>query len=274
MLRRKPTKIELKAEDKEELEEARRRLLLPLPLRSPHPRSLHVIPRYRPLLLNKIRSITGPVSRLAVEVEVKLRLPSKCSHRSLLSLLSPFRAATHSQHNTFYDGSAAELSSRRAILRLRFHEGADPSQKCFACLKAKAVLAGGMSRVEEDEEEVDPAAGRACFVGLGGFRNVYEWGGVKLEVDEVKYNFGEMYEVECESTEPERVKRMIEDFFIEYSDSVMSKFGIFRAGKLPCLVHYGIQSSTTFFPPPQHSGHLDIFMLSTCTLVLLDVFFF
>lgn len=128
------------------------------------------------------------------------------------------------------------------------------------------MLANGVSRVEEDEEEVDSAIGKACFedpqklmdadsrvlrrvkeefgikgfVGLGGFRNVrnvYEWNGVKLEVDEVNYDFGDMYEVECESVEPERVKGMITEFFkengIDYSDSVMSKFAIFRAGKLP-----------------------------------------
>ncbi|XP_051150731.1 triphosphate tunnel metalloenzyme 3 [Andrographis paniculata] len=200
-----------------------------------------------------------------MEVEVKLRLRDKSSHQNLLSLLAPFHAATHHQHNTFFDGSAAELSSRRAVLRLRFHEKTDPP-KCFACLKAKAVIENGVSRVEEDEEEVNPAAGQECamepqklvdldsrvlrrvkeefgvkgFVGLGGFRNirnVYEWKGVKLEVDEVKYSFGDMYEVECESLEPERVKAMMEELFkengIDYADSVMSKFAIFRAGKLP-----------------------------------------
>lgn len=128
------------------------------------------------------------------------------------------------------------------------------------------MIANGVSRVEEDEEDMDPAIGKGCFedpqklmdadsrvltrvkqefgikgfVGLGGFRNVrnvYKWNGVKLEVDEVKYDFEDMYEVECESLEPEKVKGMIEEFFkqneIEYSDSVMSKFAIFRAGKLP-----------------------------------------
>ncbi|KAK6135500.1 hypothetical protein DH2020_010793 [Rehmannia glutinosa] len=206
-----------------------------------------------------------------MEIEVKLRLPNKASHQKLLSLLSPFHITTHHQHNTFFDGSASELSSQRAVLRLRFHEETH-LPKCFVCLKAKAVLANGVSRVEEDEEEVDPAIGKACFedpqklmdmdsrvlrrvkdefgvksfVGLGGFRNVrsvYEWNGVKLEVDEVKYAFGDMYEVECESVEPEKVKQKIEDFFkengIEYSDSVMSKFAIFRAGKLPSSVSLG-----------------------------------
>lgn len=196
---------------------------------------------------------------------MKLRLRDKASHEKLRTLLSQFHVATHHQHNTFFDGSASELGNRRAVLRLRFHEETH-LPKCFVCLKAKAVIANGVSRVEEDEEEVDPVIGKGCFedpqklmdvnsrvlrrvkeefgvksfVGLGGFRNVrnvYEWNGVKLEVDEVKYDFGDMYEVECESLEPEKVKGMIEEFFkqngIEYSDSVMSKFAIFRAGKLP-----------------------------------------
>ncbi|XP_042055366.1 triphosphate tunnel metalloenzyme 3-like isoform X1 [Salvia splendens] len=200
-----------------------------------------------------------------MEVEVKLRLPNKSAHQKLLAALSPFHAATHHQHNTFYDGSAAELSSRRAVLRLRFHEEPD-RPKCFVTLKANAVLANGVSRVEEDEEEVDYSIGKACsenpqklkdvdsrvlrrvkeefgiesYVSLGGFknvRNVFEWKGVELEIDQVSYEFGDMYEIECESVEPEKVKGIITEFLkengIEYSDSVKSKFAIFRAGMLP-----------------------------------------
>ncbi|XP_022870212.1 triphosphate tunel metalloenzyme 3-like isoform X2 [Olea europaea var. sylvestris] len=200
-----------------------------------------------------------------MEIEVKLRLPNKASHQKLLQLLSPFHITTHHQHNTFFDGTGSQLSSRGAVLRLRFYEQTD-IPKCFICLKAKAVITNGVSRVEEDEEEVDPSIGYACledpgklinvdsrvlgrvkeefgangFKGLGGFRtvrSVYEWNGVKLEVDEVKYEFGDLYEVECENVEPEKVKGMIETFFkengIEYSESLMSKFAIFRAGKLP-----------------------------------------
>ncbi|CAA3025154.1 Hypothetical predicted protein [Olea europaea subsp. europaea] len=174
-----------------------------------------------------------------MEIEVKLRLPNKASHQ--------------------------KLASSRAVLRLRFYEQTD-IPKCFICLKAKAVITNGVSRIEEDEEEVDPFIGYACledpgklmnvdsrvlgrvkeefgangFKGLGGFRtvkSVYEWNGVKLEVDEVKYEFGDLYEVECENVEPKKVKGMIETFFkengIEYSESLMSKFTIFRAAKLP-----------------------------------------
>lgn len=196
---------------------------------------------------------------------MKLRLQDSAAHQKVLSLLSPFHAQTHNQRNTFYDGAAGELSSRRAVLRLRLYENSQPP-KCFICLKAKAVIIDGVSRVEEDEEEVDPNIGLQCledptklrevnsrvarrakeefgverFVGLGGFRNVrnvYEWNEVKLEVDETLYDFGTCYEIECESAEPDKVKLMIEGFLkkngIEYSYSQMSKFAIFGSGKLP-----------------------------------------
>lgn len=200
-----------------------------------------------------------------MEIEVKLRLPSSAAHQTLLSLLSPFHRHTHRQHNNFFDGAAAELSSRRAVLRFRFY-GDDA--KCVVSLKANAVLANGVSRVEEDEEELDPRVGRECvadpvrlggiqsrimyrvknefgvieggFVCLGGFKNVrgvYDWNGLVLEVDETLYDFGTCYEIECESVEPEKAKKLIEEFLkengIDYSYSEASKFAIFRAGKLP-----------------------------------------
>lgn len=68
-------------------------------------------------------------------------------------------------------------------------------------------------------------------------RAVYEWQGLKLEVDETGYDFGTCYEVECESDDPERVKRLIERLLEEngigFSNSETSKFAIFRSGKLP-----------------------------------------
>ncbi|KAL6969069.1 hypothetical protein U1Q18_028226 [Sarracenia purpurea var. burkii] len=202
-----------------------------------------------------------------MEIEVKLRLPDSAAYQKLLSVLSPFHRQTLRQYNTFFDGAAAELSSRRAVLRLRFY---DDDSKCVVSLKAKAVIVDGVSRVEEDEEELDPLIGRECvadparlgavesrimrrvrdefgvvgggFVCLGGFRNVrevYDWNGLKLEVDETLYDFGTCYEIECESQEPEKVKQLIEEFLkengIDFSYSVVSKFAIFRSGKLPQL---------------------------------------
>nr|XP_043628118.1 triphosphate tunnel metalloenzyme 3 isoform X1 [Erigeron canadensis]XP_043628119.1 triphosphate tunnel metalloenzyme 3 isoform X2 [Erigeron canadensis] len=206
-----------------------------------------------------------------MEIEVKIRIPNSKSCKTLISLLSPFHLRTHNQHNNFFDGAAGELSGSRAVLRIRFYN--DPENpKCVISLKAKAILENGVSRVEEDEEEIDPEIGRKCvsdptrlkdlvgssrimtrvkdeffgngdelgFVGLGGFknlRNVYEWKGLMIELDETSFEFGTLYEIECESSEPEKAKGLIEEFLkengVEYSYSVASKFAIFRSGKLP-----------------------------------------
>ncbi|KAI4335639.1 hypothetical protein L6164_014271 [Bauhinia variegata] len=201
-----------------------------------------------------------------MEVEVKLRLTNAEAHRQVTTLLAPFHIKTHRQENLFFDGAAGELSSRRAVLRVRFF---DDDARCVVSLKAKAVLVNGVSRVEEDEEDLDPKIGRDCvaepgklgsvesrvlgrvkeefgvvgekaYVGLGGFRNlrnVYEWKDLKLEVDETDFGFGTLYEIECESADPEGAKHLLEDFLkengIEYSYSQVSKFAIFRSGKLP-----------------------------------------
>ncbi|RDX68208.1 Triphosphate tunel metalloenzyme 3, partial [Mucuna pruriens] len=191
-----------------------------------------------------------------MEVEVKLRLAHAHAHHQVTTLLSPFHLLTHRQHNLFFDGTASELSACRAILRLRFY-GDD--ERCVASLKARAVLVDGVSRVEEDEEDLNPAVGRDCvaepgklgavesrvlrrvreefgvatekgFVGLGGFRNVrsvYDWKGLKLEVDETKFDFGTLYEIECESADPEGAKCVLEAFLkdngVDYSYSTASK---------------------------------------------------
>ncbi|RVW43830.1 Triphosphate tunel metalloenzyme 3 [Vitis vinifera] len=82
--------------------------------------------------------------------------------------------------------------------------------------------------------------GTGGFVCLGGFKNVrdvFEWKGLKLELDETMYDFGTCFEIECESSNPEEAKQVIEGFLkengISYSDSEASKFAIFRSGKLP-----------------------------------------
>ncbi|GLT53558.1 hypothetical protein SLA2020_268220 [Shorea laevis] len=67
-------------------------------------------------------------------------------------------------------------------------------------------------------------------------------GGVRVARVEARgrrdgYDFGTCYEVECESDDPERVKRLIERLLEEngigFSNSETSKFAIFRSGKLP-----------------------------------------
>ncbi|KAJ0241781.1 Triphosphate tunnel metalloenzyme 3 [Hirschfeldia incana] len=204
-----------------------------------------------------------------MEVEVKLRLLTAAAHLRLTTLLTPFHLKTLHQRNLFFDTQQNDLSLlHRAVLRLRFLKNTS-SQRCVLSLKAKPTLANGISRVEEDEEEIDAGFAEACvdspaklsdlgsrvlnrvreeygfkdfqkFVCLGGFenvRNVYEWRGVKLEVDETKFAFGNCYEVECETEEPERVKSMIAEFLsengVEFKDSDLTKFAVFRSGKLP-----------------------------------------
>ncbi|CAN4113093.1 unnamed protein product [Withania somnifera] len=187
-----------------------------------------------------------------MEVEVKLRLPDSAAHQKVISLLSPYHTKIHHQRNTFFDGNPEQ------------------NVKCTVCLKGNAVIIDGVSRVEEDEGELDSKLGYECvenprklmevvdskvlkrakeefqvgkeggFIGLGGFknvRNVFEWNGVVLEVDETMYDFGTCYEIECESSEPEKVKGMIETLLkengVDYSYSQVSKFATFRSGKLP-----------------------------------------
>lgn len=115
------------------------------------------------------------------------------------------------------------------------------------------------------EEDIDVALARACvvdpshlvgtdckllqhivneykcqhFVCLGGFRNVrnvYNWEGVKLELDETHFVFGTAYEIECETTDPERFRQLLGDLLdnngITYKYSTISKFGIFRSGRI------------------------------------------
>ncbi|CAN1300474.1 Triphosphate tunnel metalloenzyme 3 [Linum perenne] len=234
MLRRKPTKIEVTIDDKDELEEARRP--------------------------------SSAAAASEMEIEVKLSLPNAESHARFKTLISQSHLKTVNQRNLFFDTPTSALSSKRAVLRLRFLD----ETSCVVSLKAKAVLVDGVSRVEEDEEEIDPGLGRACaddprklgsidstivrrckdefgdgkgeieFVCLGGFENVrdvYDWRELKLEVDETKYSFGVCYEIECENEDPARVKKELEGFLkdsgIEYKYSVVSKFAAFRSGKLP-----------------------------------------
>eukprot|EP00253_Pinus_taeda_P001207 PITA_01207 len=197
-----------------------------------------------------------------MEIEVKLKLPDAAAHQQVARLLAPFRLATHLQENQRRAERRAG-GSPPAVLRLRFYDG---DSRCVVSLKGKAVIADGISRMDEEEEDVDSVLGRACiaepwrlvglecgivkrvlaeygckgFVCLGGFRNVrgvFDWQGLKIELDETQYDFGTCYEIECESSDPERAKKVIEGFLVEngvpFTNSAKSKFAIFRSGKLP-----------------------------------------
>ncbi|MBA0627377.1 hypothetical protein Godav_004897 [Gossypium davidsonii] len=200
-----------------------------------------------------------------MEVEVKLRLPNSQSHQKLSNLLSPFHTTTLIQENIFFDTPTTTLAVSNAALRLRFY---NLDSYAVLSFKSKPELTQGISRVEEHEEPIDPSLARSFLtdpngllglsnrsqimeklkgefgvdelICLGGFKNVrgvYDWKGLKLEVDETVYDFGVCYEIECESKEPERDKELIEGLLMEngidfvYSD--INKFGVFMSGKLP-----------------------------------------
>jgi uncharacterized protein YjbK len=66
---------------------------------------------------------------------------------------------------------------------------------------------------------------------LGGFKNTrteINWEGNLLEVDQTKYDWGTVYEVECETTEPETVREALEAFLtrqgIGYKHNSTTKF--------------------------------------------------
>ncbi|CAI5960815.1 unnamed protein product [Closterium sp. NIES-65] len=200
---------------------------------------------------------------VAMEVEVKLRLANKEAHARVAELLAANHRVTHQQENVFFDGANGELSRNRIVLRLRFYNS---DSKCVVTVKGKTIMADGIGRSTEEEEEIEAAFGRACvadpslvqsattpllsslparfscpqFVCLGGFRNtrsVFEWRGNTIELDETQFAFGTQYEIECETSQPEQLKAELGDFLQEhnvpFNNSSSTKFGIFRAGKLP-----------------------------------------
>lgn len=197
-----------------------------------------------------------------MEVEVKLRLANAAAHGKLAAALAADAVggckAVHQQENYFFDGSGQELSSKRVVLRVRFY---NKDAKALITVKGKQVLQDGIGRAPEEEEATDPAAARAFLsepckllnlgtplleglkrstgveelVCLGGFNNTrqeYEWGGHLLELDETKFEWGTVYELECESTEPERLRRELEAYLtklgVDYKYSTTTKFANFR----------------------------------------------
>ena len=61
-----------------------------------------------------------------------------------------------------------------------------------------------------DNEGVDSDERRRRYRRLEmRFDVVYEWKGLKLEVDETDFGFGTLYEIKCKSNDPEEAKKLI-----------------------------------------------------------------
>ncbi|CAD6264532.1 unnamed protein product [Miscanthus lutarioriparius] len=184
-----------------------------------------------------------------MEVEIKLRLPDAAAH------LAPRLLRTHAQRNLFFDDAARTLAAAAAALRVRLYddrgaparaeveEPLDPAL-ALACADDPARLAGLDSPIVRlVAAEYGVGGDAAPFICLGGFRNsraVYELedegGGLVLELDETRFDFGTSYELECETAEPGRVKEVLERLLtvagVPYEYSRTNKFACFLAGKL------------------------------------------
>jgi len=191
-----------------------------------------------------------------MEVEVKIRLPDRSAYEKVAKKLAAGLRVTHEQENFFFDGPGNELNSKRTVLRLRFY---DTDKKALVTIKGEQVLKDGIGTAPEVEEYIDPIKARGYLlkpldffdgsplvktlaekstlpglVCIGGFRNrrqEYEWEGVVLELDETYFEHGTLYEIECETDQPEILRDKLEALLksegIEYGYSGVSKFANF-----------------------------------------------
>jgi uncharacterized protein YjbK len=194
-----------------------------------------------------------------MEVEIKLRLPNKEAHAQVAELLKPSYKETHEQENFFFDGTNKEMTGAKLALRVRFY-GVD--KKAVITLKGRQSMVGGVGTATEVEEDVDPKEARTWLqepnkllqlqhsdimesvrrqqhpeglVCLGGFRNIrqdYDYEGLKLELDHTIYEWGECYEIEIETPDPEPTKAKLEALLksksIPYKYNTTTKFHNFR----------------------------------------------
>mmetsp|Transcript_528 Transcript_528/g.606 ORF Transcript_528/g.606 Transcript_528/m.606 type:complete len:226 (+) Transcript_528:406-1083(+) len=198
-----------------------------------------------------------PVPADNLEVEVKLQLADTSAHAALLTLLDKEgeRHGSILQDNYFFDGAHEELSSQKLILRIRFDNEHD---RCVLCLKGKAqVDESGISRAFEEEVDIDPAVGWMCvkdvsaletcdvplmvkirdkyrcpsFESIGDFKNTrvsFKWKAFHLEVDQTRFEFGDAYELECETRDATSASAILRDLLstngIAFSPSRTTKF--------------------------------------------------
>ncbi|KAF7040489.1 hypothetical protein CFC21_050384 [Triticum aestivum] len=205
-----------------------------------------------------------------MEVEIKLRLPDAAAHRRLSSFLAPRLLRTDAPARPL---AAAAATAAQRDVRLYGTDDRDPSRAVLT-LKRRPRIDADVSRVEEVVEPLDPALALTCvdnparlgavdspivrlvsdeygvggdkapFVCLGGFRNtrgVYELEegeglGLVLELDETHFDFGTNYELECETTEPDQAKEVLDRLLtvagVPYEYSRSNKFACFMAEKL------------------------------------------
>ncbi|ORZ08517.1 CYTH-like domain-containing protein [Lobosporangium transversale] len=194
-----------------------------------------------------------------MEIEIKIRLPSEDATCMLEKTLgSPI--ASEDQNNVFFDGVHKELIKSRLVFRIRIIQKSDKVPVAVVALKGNAVLVNGIATVEEEEEPIDIAIARQIidnpnlipeaakshrllqkivervpcpdgYSHMGRFKNIrhkFQWREYLVEVDRTTYPHGTAYEVEIESTEPEKAKEsmtsLLDEHGISYGYSQRNKF--------------------------------------------------
>ncbi|KAG9068860.1 hypothetical protein KI688_011147 [Linnemannia hyalina] len=173
-----------------------------------------------------------------MEIEIKIRLASEEHTARLEHALGGSPVSVEDQDNVFFDGVNKELIKNKLVFRIRVIEKSGKEPVAVVALKGNAVLIDGIASVEEEEEAIEidlarriienpgliPEAANShrllkkivnripCSEGyshMGRFRNVrhkYQWQDYLVEVDRTSYPHGTAYEIEIESTDPEKAK--------------------------------------------------------------------
>ncbi|KAG0300916.1 hypothetical protein BGZ97_003021 [Linnemannia gamsii] len=203
-----------------------------------------------------------------MEIEIKIRLASEEHTARLEQALGGSPVSVEDQDNVFFDGVNKELIKNKLVFRIRVIEKSGKEPVAIVALKGNAVLIDGIASVEEEEEAIEidlarriidnpgliPEAANShrllkkivdrvpCSEGyshMGRFKNVrhkYRWDEYLVEIDRTSYPHGIAYEVEIESTDPEKAKArltaLLQEHDIPFGNSQQNKFENMLLGTL------------------------------------------
>ncbi|KAF9437579.1 hypothetical protein BGZ76_000176 [Entomortierella beljakovae] len=200
-----------------------------------------------------------------MEIEIKIRLPSEEDTKKFEVALGDTPKATEDQDNVFFEGVNKELLSNNRVFRIRVIEKSGKDPVAVVALKGNAILIDGIATVEEEEELIDimvakqiidnpnliPEAAKShrllrkiveqipCkdgYMQMGRFKNLrnkYHWNGYVVEIDRTEYLHGTAYEIEIESTEPEKAKQQLTSLLLEHGIS----FGNSQKNKFENMIY-------------------------------------
>merc|ERR1711916_318589 len=169
--------------------------------------------------------------RKKMEIEIKLRLKGKTDYDKLINHmendLKIERNRFLNQENVFFDGKLTQLKQDKAICRLRFFSS-QGKDKCVCTVKQRGFVNDLFNRLNVTD-----------VISLGGFKNdriEYPFSDHLIELDHTKFEFGDTYELEMETENPEKLRPIINELLknagCEYTESKHSKFLNFIKGSI------------------------------------------